>query len=112
MSPKSYEKDVELELVEHDSPRVQTCTFQGPGASNTTKIRREDHQEREERMKNVAGKFKKREILGSHPSELHHSGFPPSGPPPLPLPQGRVKGEGRGSLRGRDFAIFAALTLA
>ena len=39
----------------HDSPRAQTCTVQGPGASNTTKIPRP--QEREERKKTVAGKM-------------------------------------------------------
>ena len=34
---------------------LQTCTFKGPGASNTTKIPREDTQERGERMKIVSG---------------------------------------------------------
>ena len=34
---------------------LQTCTFQGPGASNTTKIPRKDPQEREERKNIVAG---------------------------------------------------------
>ena len=28
--------------VSHDSPRARTCTFEGPNASNTTKIQRED----------------------------------------------------------------------
>ena len=37
---------------------LQTCTFQGPGASNTTKIPRKDPQERE-RQKIVAGEGKK-----------------------------------------------------
>ena len=50
-------------------PRAQTCTFQGPGASNTTKIPRRDPHEREERKKMVAEKGeKKREILGTHPT--------------------------------------------
>ena len=67
---------------------LQTCTFEGPGTSNTTKIPREDPQEREERMKIVAGEGKKREMLGppfeAHPSGLHFSGFgaPPFGAPP------------------------------
>ena len=39
---------------------LQTCTFQVPGASNTTKIPREDLQEREERKKNVAEEGKKK----------------------------------------------------
>ena len=43
---------------------LQTCTFDGPGASNTTKIPREDPQEMEERMKIVGRGKKKREILG------------------------------------------------
>ena len=46
------------------SPRtareLQTCTFEGPDASNTTKIPREDPQEREERKKIVAGGKKAR----------------------------------------------------
>ena len=42
----------------HDSRELQTCTFDGPGASNTTKIRK-DQQEREKRMKIVAGKGKR-----------------------------------------------------
>ena len=41
-------------------PFFQTCTIEGHGASNTTKIPREDSQEREERMKIVAGRKKKR----------------------------------------------------
>ena len=28
--------------VSHDNPKAQTCTFEGPGASNTTKIPRKD----------------------------------------------------------------------
>ena len=57
---------------------LQTCTFHGPGASNTTKIPRKDKKERERRKKIVAGKGKKkREILGPppHPSGLHPSGL-------------------------------------
>ena len=62
--------------VSHDSPRAQTCAFQGPGASNTTKIPRKDPQEREERMKIVAG-GKKSEILGG-PAEGRSGGAPKS----------------------------------
>ena len=55
---------------------LQTCTFQGPGASNTTKIPRKDPQENERRKKTVAGEGKKkREILGPPPF-----GAPPFGP--------------------------------
>ena len=43
----------------HDSPIAQTCTFDGPGATNTTKIPPEDLQEREEIMKIVAAGEKK-----------------------------------------------------
>ena len=66
----------------------QTCTFQDPTASNTTKIPRKDPQERERRMNIVAGEGKKkREILGPtfrspHPSE------PPPPPFGAPLSQG------------------------
>ena len=45
-------------------PPDQTCTLQGPGASNTTKIPREDFQERGERKKNVAGEEKKARKFG------------------------------------------------
>ena len=57
--------------------------FEGPGASNTTKIPRKDPQEREERMKTVAGEGKKREILGSTP--FGPQPFRPV-PPPLEAP--------------------------
>ena len=46
---------------------LPTCTFTGPGASNTTKIPREDPQrERKKKSENVGGRGekKKREILG------------------------------------------------
>ena len=59
---------------------LQTCTFEGPGASNTTKIPRERPKEREKRMKNCGGRGKKkREILGPHPSGPHPSGLHPWG---------------------------------
>ena len=52
------------------TPReLQTCTFQGTGASNTTKIPRKDPQEREEKMKIVAGEEQKNaKFWASHPS--------------------------------------------
>ena len=53
---------------------LQTHTFQRPGASNTTKIPREDPPEREERVKFPAEEKKKSaKFWASHPS----------GPPPL-----------------------------
>ena len=69
---------------------LQTCTFERPGASNTTKIPRENPQrEREERMKFPVGERKKRrEILGPptlrppHLRDPTPSGLHPSGPPP------------------------------
>ena len=54
--------------------KLQSRTFQGPRASNTTKIPRADPQEREER-KNVAGEGKKREILGLPPFGAPFFGF-------------------------------------
>ena len=62
----------------HDSWRAQTCSFQGPGASNTTKIPRKDPQER--KKENCGGREKKREILFPHPSSLHPSGPTVRGP--------------------------------
>ncbi len=71
---------------------LQTCTFQGPGASNTTKIPRKRPKEREKRMKNCGGRGKKkREILGPHPS----------GPPPFGAPQ----------LRGRVILAYMCVRL-
>ena len=59
--------------VSHDSPRAQTCTFEGPGASNTTKIPREDPQ-RERKSENGGGRGnKKRESLGG-PAEVGPGG--------------------------------------
>ena len=57
---------------------LQTCTFQGPGASNTTKIPRKDPQERERRMKIVVGEG----IESAKFWAPHHSG-PPFGAPPF-----------------------------
>ena len=58
---------------------LQTCTFHGPGASNTTKIPRKDPN-RERRKKIVAGKGKKSaKFWAPHPSGLHPAGLHPSG---------------------------------
>ena len=52
-------------------------TFQGPGASNTTKIPREDPQREKRKERNGGGRGeKKREVLGPPPF-----GPPPFGPP-------------------------------
>ena len=51
--------------VSHDSPRAQMCTFQGSGLQKTPTKFHERTQERERRMKSVAGGGKKKsEILG------------------------------------------------
>ena len=47
-----------------EAPAAPTCTFERSGASNTTKISREDTQEREERKTIVAGEGKKARNLG------------------------------------------------
>ena len=46
--------------VPHDSPRAQTCTFQGPGLQKHQQNSTKGPQERERRMKIVAGGGKKR----------------------------------------------------
>ena len=70
---------------------LQTHTIQGSGASDTTKIPREDPP-RERRKNDISGgrEKKKREILGppptpnpSHPSGPPPFGAPPFGPPPF-----------------------------
>ena len=51
--------------VSHDSPRAQTCTFHGSGLQKHQQNSTEGPQERERRMKIVAGGgIKKSEILG------------------------------------------------
>ena len=67
---------------------LQTRTFERPGASNTTKIPREDPQRGKKRMKFPVGEGKKRaKFWAPHPSRSTFSGF---GPPPLraPTPSG------------------------
>ena len=61
----------------------QTRTFEGSGASNTTKIPREDTQRETKRARMGAGEEKKREILG--PPQI---GAPPFGAPPRAPPFG------------------------
>ena len=71
--------------VSLDSPRAQTCTFEGPGLQkHHPKFNEQDQQEREKRMKNCGGRGKKkREILGPHRSGPPPFGAPhPSGPHP------------------------------
>ena len=53
-----------------------------PALQNTTKIPREDLQEREERKKSVAGEGKNAKIWAPHRSGPHPSGPHPSGPHP------------------------------
>ena len=80
--------------VSHDSPRAQTCTFEGPGASNTTKIPREDPQRGKKRMNFAAGEGKKARNFGPPPFGpplflglvLHPSGPPPFGSPHFGAP--------------------------
>ena len=63
---------------------LQTCTFQGPVASN--RIPRKDAEERKERKTIVVGKEKRREILGSPPfraSTLRGIHHPSKHPPPF-----------------------------
>ena len=46
--------------VSHDSPRAQTCTFEGLGLQNTTKIPRENTREGRKERNFAAGEGKKR----------------------------------------------------
>ena len=59
---------------------LQTCTFQGTGDSNTTKIPRKDPQrEKEERKLGREEEKKSAKFSAPHPSGLHPSGPPPFG---------------------------------
>ena len=60
---------------------LQTCTFERPGTSNTTKIPREDPQRGKKRTNFVAEREKSAKFWASHPS-----GPPPFGPPTLRAP--------------------------
>ena len=60
---------------------LQTCTFERPGASNTTKIPRKGPTREGEKNKNCGGRRKKkRKILGPHRSGPTLRGPTPSGP--------------------------------
>ena len=77
---------------------LQTCTFHGPGASNTTKIPRKDpKREKEERNLWREKGRKSAKFWAPHPSGLHPSGPPPFGASTLrglhpsgPHPSGQV----------------------
>ena len=61
---------------------LQTCTFHGPGASNTTKIPRKDpKREKEERKLWREKGEKSAKFWAPHPSGLHPSGSTLRGPP-------------------------------
>ena len=80
---------------------IQTCTFEGFRASNTTKIQRKDQQEREKRMKIVAGEERGKKARNFGPP----FGAPPFGAPllhELCLPT-TEDWSGRGG--GRDFGL-------
>ena len=66
----------------HDSPRAQTCTFDGPGLRK--------HHQRDKKSENGSGRGKKSaKFLALHPSGPHPSGPHPSGPHPSgPHPSG------------------------
>ena len=64
----------------HDSPRAQTCTFQGTCASNTTKIPREDTQ----RDTETAKRWREREEKARNFEPTHRA--PPFGPNPFVAP--------------------------
>ena len=53
------------------APELQTCTFEGPGASNTTKIPRKDPKRQEEERKLWREREKKARNFGPHPSGPH-----------------------------------------
>ena len=56
---------------------LQTCTFHGPGASNTTKIPRKEPKREKEERKLWREEEKKARNFGLHPSGLHPSGLHP-----------------------------------
>ena len=65
---------------------LQTFTFKGSGASNTTKIPRADTQIDTKRAKWSREREKKREILGPPPFGAPPFGAQPFGPPTLRRP--------------------------
>ena len=68
--------------VSHDSPRAQMCTFQGSGLQKHQQNSTKGPQERERRMKIVAGGGKKKsEILGGPAEGCPAEGCPAEGCP-------------------------------
>ena len=66
--------------VSHDSPRAQMCTFQGSGLQKHQQNSTKGPQERERRMKIVAGRGKKKsEILGGPAEGCPAEGGSPEG---------------------------------
>ena len=66
---------------------LQTRTFERPGASNTTKIPREDPERGKKRTNLVAGEWKKKaRNFGPPPFWVPPFGPPPFGPPPFGPP--------------------------
>ena len=53
--------------VSHDSPRAQTCTFEGPGASNTTKIPRDPQRKTKRAIMEREREKKKTQNFGPPP---------------------------------------------
>ena len=66
----------------HDSPRTPNAHFERSGASNTTKIPREDPQRSKKRTNFAAGEGKKSAKFWAPTVRPHPSG-PPFGPPPF-----------------------------
>ena len=62
---------------------LQTCTFERPGASNTTKIPREDPQRGKKRTNFVAGEGKKARNFGLPKIRAPTLRASPFGPPPF-----------------------------
>ena len=69
----------------HDSPRAQTCTLEGPGISNTTKIQREDTKRETKRAEMVAGEEKKKRNFGRSGGGGVPRRWGPEGPNQQPL---------------------------
>ena len=87
--------------------RAQTCIFERPGASNTTKIPQEDLPKREERIKFPAGERKKSAEFGPpNPSGPHSLRPPKILLPPLRAPTKNKK------LAKCGLAIFGQQKLA
>ena len=112
-APEGWARSGGAAGVSHDSPRAQTCTFQGSGLQNTTKIQREDTQrdtetakrwrEREEKERNFgrsggggssgggSGGRWSREVQASNNHNNHnHNNAKPVGPRPLSQARCRV----------------------